>query len=238
MAQEQVSKIKKKLWYPIVAPKQFENTVIGETLVYDPQAMVGKSLSVSLMALTNDMKKQNINMHFKVVNVEDSRAMTTITGYEIVPSSVKRLVRRNSIKMDMSFPCETADNVQMRVKTLLITRADVKGSIAAKIRNFAVQHLIKTIKKLTYNDFLNELITHKIQSEMRAIITKIYPLKVCEIRYAGIEERERKNEGQAVAQEVQEQPQESSEQKESVEESKDAEESNEAAEEEPAESAE
>lgn len=194
MAQEQVAKLKKKQWFPIVAPKQFDSAVLGETLVYEPQQMLGKTLSHSLMNLINDTKRQNISIHFKVVEIEGNNAKTSIMGYEIVPSSVKRFVRRASEKMDLSFNCETADNVFLRVKPLVITRSDVKGSIAAKMRNHIILHLTRTIKKMNYEDFIGELISHKLQSEMRAILSKIYPVKVCEIRYAGIEAREKPQE--------------------------------------------
>ena len=56
---EQIVKLKKKQWFPIIAPKQFDNAVIGETLVYEPSAMLGKTLSHSLMNLTNDTKRQS-----------------------------------------------------------------------------------------------------------------------------------------------------------------------------------
>ena len=191
---EQVAKLKKKQWYPILAPKQFDNVVLGETLAYEPQQMPGKALSHSLMNLINDTKRQNINIHFQVVEVEGNNAKTSIVGYEIVPSSVKRFVRRASEKMDLSFNCETADNVFLRVKPLVIARSDVKGSIAAKMRNFITAHLIRTIKKMKYEEFLGELISHKLQSEMRGTLNKIYPVKVCEIRYAGIEAREKPQE--------------------------------------------
>src|SRR3989338_10791948 len=101
MAQEQVVKLKKKQWFPIMAPKQFDNVVLGETLVNDPNAMLGKTLSHSLMNLTNDSKRQNVNIHFRVVEVEGDKAKTKIIGYQIIPSSVKRFVRRNSEKMDL-----------------------------------------------------------------------------------------------------------------------------------------
>src|SRR3989338_7804647 len=113
---EQVAKIKKKQWYPIIAPKQFENAVIGDTLAYEPQQMLGKTLSHSLMNLTNDMKRQNVAIHFKIVEVEGSKAKTSIIGYEIIPSSVKRFVRRASEKISLSFNCETADSLFLRVK--------------------------------------------------------------------------------------------------------------------------
>jgi len=188
MAQEQAAKLKKKQWYHIVAPKQFDEVVIGETLVGEPSAMLGKTLSHSLMNLANDVKRQNINIHFKIVGVDGNRGITRIVGYEIVHSSVKRFVRRNSEKMDLSFTCETADNFHLRIKPLVITRADVKGSVAAKMRNMIVQMLVKTVRKMNYDDVMKDLISHKLQSDMRATFSKIYPLKVCEIRYAGIEE--------------------------------------------------
>jgi len=191
---EQVSKIKKKQWYEIIAPKQFDNAVIGETLVYEPGAMLGKTLSHSLMNLANDMKKQNINIHFKVVEIEGDKAKTSIIGYEIIPSSVKRFVRRNSEKMDLSFTCETADNIFLRVKPLIVTKADVKGSIAAKLRNTTVSFLIKTIKKMTYDELINDLISRKMNDTMRLTLNKIYPLKICEIRYLRIEPREKPQE--------------------------------------------
>ena len=194
MAHEQVSKAKKKQWFQIVAPQQFENVVLGETLVMEPQAMLGKTLSHNLMNLTNDMKRQNVNIHFKVVAIEGNTGKTSIVGYQIIPSSIKRFVRRNSEKMDLSFACDTADNVSLRVKPLVIAKADVKGSIAAKMRNTIVKHLTQTIKKMTYADLMNDMVSHKLQSSMREILTKIYPVKVCEIRYIGIEQRENKAE--------------------------------------------
>ncbi len=197
MAQEQVVKLKKKQWYNIFAPKQFENAVIGETLVFEPKDMLGKTLTHSLMNLTNDTKRQNVNIHFKVVEIDGDKAKTSITGYEVVPSSVKRFVRRNSEKIDVSFACDTVDNVYMRVKPLIVTKNDVKGSVAAKLRHNVISLLTKAIRKMSYEEVINDMISHKLQSSMREALSKIYPLKVCEIRYIGIEDREKPQEAQA-----------------------------------------
>ena len=200
---EQVAKLKKKQWYNIIAPKQFDNVVIGETLVYEPGAMLGKTLSHSLMNLTNDTKRQNINIHFKVVAIDGDNAKTSIVGYQIIPSTVKRFVRRNSEKMDLSFTCDTADNVFLRVKPLVITKADVKGSTAAKLRNNIISFLGKTIKKMTYDELISDLISRKLQDSMRQNFSKMYPLKVCEIRYLGIESREKPQEASVEVKEEQ-----------------------------------
>ena len=190
MAQEQAVKLKKKQWFNIVAPKQFDNVVIGETLAYEPQHMLGKTLSHSLMNLSNDPKRQNINIHFKVVGIEGDKGKTAIIGYEIVHSTVKRFIRRSSEKMDLSFNCETADNVYLRVKPLVVTKGSVKGSVAAKVRQNITGFLARTIKKMAYDEVVNDMISHKLQASMRSALNKIYPLKVCEIRYIGIEARE------------------------------------------------
>lgn len=191
---EQATKIKKKQWYPIIAPPEFDNAALGETFVYEPSAIIGKTVSCSLTSLTNDAHRQNTNIHFKVVEFDGSKANTAIEGYEMMPSSVKRLVRRNSEKIDISFTSETSDNVLLRVKPLIITRGDVKGSIAAKLRKNALNLIDKAIKKITYAEAIGDLISHNIQDAMKASLNKIYPLKVCEIRYAGVEAREKPQE--------------------------------------------
>ena len=176
------TKVAKKEWYPIIAPKIFREAVIGETLVYDPNKMIGKSMSENLMNLTNDVKKQNIKVVFEIVNVENNRALTEITGYKMVPSSVKRLVRRNIEKVDMSFSCSTSDNKKLRIKPLIITRSAVSSSVGAKIRRNAEDFITEYVQGISYDNLANDLITHKLQDLLRAGLNKVYPLRICEIR--------------------------------------------------------
>ena len=187
---EQIAKIRKKIWIPIMSP-QFNNIQIGETLVYDGEQTIGKTMKQSLMNLTNDMKRQNISVSFRVTSFENNAAVTTVIGYEVVPSSVKRLVRRNSEKIDMSFVCDTTDKVFIRIKPIVLARASVKGSVASKMRHTIENHISKAVKKMKFEDVMADVISHKMQSELREILNKIYPVKVCEIRYVGIEDVER-----------------------------------------------
>lgn len=175
-------KVAKKIWYPIIAPKIFRGAVIGETVVYDPNKMIGKSMSENLMNLTNDVKKQNIKVVFEIVNVDNNRALTEITGYKMVPSSVKRLVRRNIEKIDMSFTCSTSDNKKLRIKPLIIARSAVSSSVGAKIRRNTEEFITKYVQGISYDNLANDLITHKMQDLLRAGLNKVYPLRICEIR--------------------------------------------------------
>jgi len=172
----------KKQWYPIIAPKLFRNAVLGETLVYDPERMIGKPITQNLMNLTSDVKRQNININFEIVEVKDDKAYTNIVGYNMVQSSVKRLVRRDINKIDMSFKCSTSDKKTICIKPILITRAATSGSIAAKIRKNAQEFLTRQIGSISYDAFTNDLISHKLQSTLKAHLKKVYPLRICEIR--------------------------------------------------------
>jgi len=175
-------KVVKRHWYPIVAPATFNHASLGETLVGDPQQMLGKGLTQNLMSLTNDVRRQNINIHFKIKEVREGKAITNIVGYQIIQSSVKRMVRRSINKLDMSFLCKTQDNVKLRLKPLLITRSLTKGSVQSRLRNTALAYLLNYVEKVSYDELLNKLLAHKLQEGLKAHLKKIYPLKVCEIR--------------------------------------------------------
>ncbi len=189
----------KKQWLPILAPKIFQNAVLGETFVYEPEQMVGKGIIKNLMHLTNDAKRQNINVKFRIANVQNGKAFTDVLGYYMVQSSVRRLVRRNIEKISMSFSCKTSDNKDLQIKPLLITRAATTGSVASKIRKNTQDFLIKYIGSISYDNFINDLVNHKLQSSLKRDMSKIYPLRVCEIRSMEIIDLEKKEQAKSKA---------------------------------------
>ena len=190
-------KIAKKEWYPIIAPKVFQNAVLGETTVYEPQQMMGKGLTINLMTLTNDAKRQNININFEVVDVQNGKGLANVVGYSMVQSSIRRMMRRNIERIDMSFSCKTSDNKDLRVKPLLITRSATIGSVVAKIRRTAQDFIVKYIGSASYDSLINDLVTQKLQASLRKEINRIYPLRVCEIRSMEVVDLEKKKEAKA-----------------------------------------
>ena len=224
-------KVIKKEWYPILAPKIFQNVILGETPVYDPQQMIGKGITKNLMNLTNDVKRQNINIGFKIVGVQNGKAITDIVGYYMVQSSIRRMIRRNIEKIVMSFPCKTSDNKDLRVKPLLITRSATTGSVATKMRKNAQDFLVRYIGSVSYDNLINDLVDHKLQNSLRKILSKIYPLRVCEMKSLEVVSLEKKAEVEGKPESVKKQKLvkevEESEKKEKVEEPKKVEESKE-----------
>ena len=181
----------KKKWYNIVSPEMFRDFVIGETFVAEPSIIVGKTLSINLMTLTNDIKKQNINLKFLVNRVENETGIANVVGYELVPSSVRRLVRRGKQRIDPSFVCHTSDNIRVRVKPLLLAAININNSVLKSLRKASIDFITSGISKTSYPDLINSLMSYGLQKELRDHLKKIYPLKICEIREMKIEREKR-----------------------------------------------
>ena len=62
---------KKRKWYILLASKEFNSVEIGDTLSSDPSLLINRTVEVNLAFLTNDMKKQNMRVTFKVTKLEE-----------------------------------------------------------------------------------------------------------------------------------------------------------------------
>lgn len=184
-----VLKIKKKKWIEIVAPKIFDERIIGETLVDEPSKLIGRPVLLNMMVLTGDPKKQNINVKFLIDSIKESRAMTKPIGYYLNSISLRRMMRRAAGRVDDSFALETADNVIVRIKPFLLTRQEVTGSVITSIRKITRNFIAKQVKKLTFEKLIFAIATTKFQRSVSAFIKKIYPLRTCEIRALYIEKK-------------------------------------------------
>lgn len=182
MKPKKVIKVRKKHWYTIIAPKLFNNLVIGESYVYDQRELLGRYVTVNLMNLTHDPKTQHINIGFKINELKGDKVATEIVKFSVINSAIKRLVRRGSTRIDETLICETADHKNLKVKVFLVTKVHVQSSKASKLRKLLADFAIESVKKQTYEQFTEELVAFKFKREMKAVLNKLYPLRACEIR--------------------------------------------------------
>ncbi len=178
--------IRKKMWVSIVAPKLFSEQQIGETYVAEAKEALGKAITVSLMTLTNDTQRQNIHVSFKITEVAGTNLATSVTGYSILPSALRRLVRRERDKFEDSFTLVTKDGYKLRVKPFVVTRSRATAGVLAALMNQSRKQLSATVGKMTYEAFVKELIDHKIQRSTWDALKKIAPLSAYEIKHMSI----------------------------------------------------
>ena len=173
----------KKQWFKIHAPKLFNEQVIGEAYLAEIANGIGRQVPVNMMNLTGDMKRQNITIMFKTNNATANKLMTEVIGYQIQPSSIKRMVKRGKNKVDFSFSAVTSDGIKVQIKTILVTLRATNLSYLTSLRNVLKENLTRTLAKMKYEVFVSDLVNHKIQSILKNQLKKIFPLRTCEIRY-------------------------------------------------------
>ena len=142
----------KKRWYKIIAPKLFNNEEIGETTTYEAKSLIGKSINVNFSVLTNDMKRQNQEVHLVIENVEGDKAQTNILGARILPNTIKRIVRKGKTRLDQTIRGVTKDDKIVTVKMFMLTRNIVKGSISRNINHETKRFIVKKVSLMTFDE--------------------------------------------------------------------------------------
>ena len=182
MADKKQKKIKKRKWIELIAPDVFRQMPIGSTYVQELENVTGKRMTVNLMALTSNPRNQSINVHLEVTKIKDNKGFTELTGYEVSRSSIRRLVRRGKTKLESTMHCKTADNKRVILKLFLICINEITTSVATAIRKSAEKFLVLEVSKLKYDDLVTSLLSNELAKKLRSKITKVYPLKTCQIR--------------------------------------------------------
>ena len=176
------AKTKKKKFVKIIAPKQFHEQVIGESLVADPRLLVGRKIKINMMSLTDDPKNQNIQINFLINNLKGESVSTEIIGYTLLPAFVRRLVRKDKKRIDDCFIAKTNDNKKIILKTFLLTLNKTTKPVLKALRKQTQELLKSNVSKKPYDELVKEIFSHRLQNETRKKLAKIYPLKQCEIR--------------------------------------------------------
>lgn len=188
------SLVKKKQWIKIVSPKDFGENEMGETFISEPEQAIGKTLLVSLANITGDYQKQNINIKFRITGHDNGRLTTVFNGYFITPSAVRKLMRKSRDKLDDSFLVKTSEGIQLRIKTIMITKSRTKGGILAALKKQAREVMATIVGSMNLETVAREISMHRIQQNLSKELKKLYPLSVCEIRTAELSNEDKKSE--------------------------------------------
>jgi len=200
-AKKKVLKVKKKQWVEILAPKIFNEALLGRTYVVNQEDAVGKHITVNLMNLTRDPKKQSINVSFIIDNIKGEKLTTSLVKYAFQPTSIRRMVRRSKDRVDSSFIAATKDKIKVKIKPILVTRAPTSKPVQTSIRKKARQVVVNELAKITYDKFMEELIQRQFQRRIFDQVKKVFPLSVCDIRVAQIVPESKAQEEQAPSEE-------------------------------------
>ena len=174
--------VQKKHWVPVLAPALFKHEQLGESYVLETDSLTGRGISINLMNLTGDMKRQNLNVVFRITSVKEGKAHTRVTGIEMQPTSVKRLVRRGRNKIEDSFLVTLKHGQTARIKPLLITKSLTNNSAGTALRTKARTLFTEACADLAFESLVSDVVSMKLQRYAKGELSKVYPLRSVDIR--------------------------------------------------------
>jgi len=170
----------KKKWFPVLA--RGAAIELGKIPAFESNALMGRTIQTNLSFLTKDPKKQSVNVKFRITEVSQNDATADIYSYELIPSFIRRIIRKGKEKLDVSFTSATKDAIKVRVKLLLVTKIAAKGSVNKELRKKVQELITDIIINGTYEDFIKKIISNKIHRDVKATLSKIYPLSLFEVK--------------------------------------------------------
>lgn len=171
-----------KKWFTIVAPKQFGEKEVGETVAAEPEQIEGRTVETTYGQLTGDMSKQNTKLKFKVERVAGDKVYTTFIGHSLTSDYVGSLVKRRTSRIDVTQDVLTQDGYKLRVKPILFTTRQCRASHKSDLRNATTRIVKEAAKSSDYDDFVNALVDGSLASKIYNEGRTIYPLRRAEIR--------------------------------------------------------
>src|SRR3989344_4114454 len=92
----------KKKWVQVFSTQEFGNVEIGEIPYSEIKNTMGKILRINLYLLTNDSRKQNSEIAFRIINADEKKANTEIVDYRMLNAYLKRIIKKEKNKIDDS----------------------------------------------------------------------------------------------------------------------------------------
>jgi small subunit ribosomal protein S3Ae len=178
---KQTVKTVKKKWYEIQSQGYFQNK-LGESLLDDPQKLVGRKMKVNLMDLTNNVRMQQITLKYVVEKLEGDKGMAVWKDYEMSPTFLKRMIRRRTTRIDSSFIARTQDNQLIRIKPMVIARNNLSTPLRSEIRKATIQFFAEKIMGLQQHEVLGAVISGGMQKELKKKLSTYAPIKSVEVR--------------------------------------------------------
>ncbi|MFH1064226.1 MAG: hypothetical protein V1729_04045 [Candidatus Woesearchaeota archaeon] len=200
-----VDKWRKKKYFSVLAPKSFQERELGQAMAYESSSLEGRCIKFNLMMLTGNVRRQDVNITFKIDKVKGDTAFTMVDSYSVSPASIKRKIRRQRDRLDESFNCVTKDNKIVRIKPFIVTAMKTSQLVRAAARRKLVQFIHEYVGGIDYDTLILDVMNEKLQKEISKIGSKIVPIRFVAIRilkYVG----EKEATGAEVAEAVEDTP--------------------------------
>jgi small subunit ribosomal protein S3Ae len=182
MALQKKETWKMKKWFSVYAPSEFNTAMIGEMPANDDEAAMGRSIVVSLDALTHNPSHAYTNVKFKITGINGTSANTKLVSMEQLYSYIRSLVRKYRSVATLVQNVQTKDDVKMVVKLLIVTRQRATARKIVGIRKEATEIAKGYFLENNASAIIAAILEGKFQSDLASRLNHIAPLNKIEVR--------------------------------------------------------
>jgi ribosomal protein S3AE len=148
---------------------------------YEIEELEGRILNYDLTRL---LRGKNMLGQF-IVHVSGGSAGAEPRALKLLPTFIRRMIRKGTHQVEDSFTAETKDS-KVIIKPFMITRRKVARAIRTSLRSKAREELLAYAKEKTAAQIFDDILKNSVQKELSLKLKKIYPLSLCEIRIFSI----------------------------------------------------
>ncbi len=169
------------MWYRLHAPSMFNYAVMAHTPANSPEAVNGRVTEVPLEQLTGDYSQKNFMIKFRVNETRGNNAFTSFDGHRLTSDYKRALTRRRNSRIDCNLVLKLQDDVQIRIKPIILVDKRIKKSQEKLLRAITHEHIEKNLAKMSLPETLKKIYAGALSKEISATLKTTYPTKRVEI---------------------------------------------------------
>ena len=169
------------MWYQLHAPSMFNYAIMAHTPADSAEVVNGRVTEVPLEKLTGDFNQKNFMIKFRVNEVRGNNAFTSFDGHRLTSDYKRALTRRKNSRIDCNFVLTLQDDVQIRIKPILMVDKRIKKSQERVLRATAHKCIDDTLTKLNISETLKKIYSGDLSKEVATALKSTYPTKRVEI---------------------------------------------------------
>ena len=169
------------MWYRMHAPSMFNYAIMAHTPADDPDFVNGRVTEVPLEQLTGDFSQKNFMVKFRVHETRGNNAFTTFDGHRLTSDYKRALTRRRNSRIDCNLILNLQDDVQIRIKPIIMVDKRIKKSQEKMLRAVAHKYIEEHLSKLSLSETLKKIYSGDLSKEVAATLKTTYPTKRVEI---------------------------------------------------------
>ena len=174
-------KWKGKMWYRLHAPSMFNYAIMAHTPADNPEVVNGRVTEVPLEQLTGDFSQKNFMIKFRVHETRGNNAFTSFDGHRLTSDYKRALTRRRNSRIDCNFVLNLQDDVQIRIKPIIMVDKRIKKSQEKMLRAVAHKCIEDNLSKLSLSETLKKVYSGDLNKEVATNLKTTYPTKRVEI---------------------------------------------------------